>query len=126
MRPTAASASLLMAFAVFLASQASENASEGNSAENGTEPQLKFCDNSTTDEERNSTLQCVLGSDGQDVEKLRSYMNHTGTGPLEVAQHLCTHPNGFHHNVTKHHDPNATEPQDLDLQGPFTECEKKN
>ncbi|XP_070390241.1 uncharacterized protein [Dermacentor albipictus] len=123
MRPGAASATLLIAFAIFLVSQANDLSCSETTTDVSAEEELKFCDNSTTTEEKNKTLECVLGRSGEDARRLKSYVEGPGRNRSETMRLLCENPNLFNQKLLEWENKTDGEAEEPDLHEDFKKCE---
>uniref|UniRef100_A0A131YGM9 14 kDa family member n=1 Tax=Rhipicephalus appendiculatus TaxID=34631 RepID=A0A131YGM9_RHIAP len=124
MKSTVASASLLIAFAIFLVSHAEVNSSEDT--EDSEEQEVKFCNESTTAEERNKTLGCVLQTDKEDAKRLRKFMENSNKNGSVIADLLCNNTNALNEEILKSEGQNFSTGEEPDLSDIFLECESSD
>uniref|UniRef100_A0A224YBG5 14 kDa family member n=1 Tax=Rhipicephalus zambeziensis TaxID=60191 RepID=A0A224YBG5_9ACAR len=89
MKSAVVSGTLLIMFAIFLVSHAEDNSSDDGSTGGSEEQEVKFCNDNTTAEERNTTLVCVLKTENPDAERLKSYMEMSKVNSSVIADLLC-------------------------------------
>uniref|UniRef100_A0A131YEE7 14 kDa family member n=1 Tax=Rhipicephalus appendiculatus TaxID=34631 RepID=A0A131YEE7_RHIAP len=94
MKSAVVSATLLITFAIFLVSHAEDGSSDDGSTGGSEEQEVKFCNDNTTAEERNTTLVCVLKTEDPDAERLKNYMESAKMNSSVIADLLCNNVSG--------------------------------
>uniref|UniRef100_A0A224YAX1 14 kDa family member n=1 Tax=Rhipicephalus zambeziensis TaxID=60191 RepID=A0A224YAX1_9ACAR len=126
MKSAVVSGTLLIMFAIFLVSHAEDNSSDDGSTGGSEEQEVKFCNDNTTAEERNTTLVCVLKTENPDAERLKSYMEMSKVNSSVIADLLCNNTNLLNEQILESEGKNLTTGEEPELTDTFRQCEAQS